>query len=318
VLQTDPVDYPDDPGLRNVLRHLGVPADSLLGHGGEAWVYALDDNRVVRVPHSGADADQLLRNHALVRELSSGKAPFDLPRLIEVSNLNGRVFAIEQRLAGRDLLSELTTAEGTRRDKLIGSYLDTAEALGDLPLDRPDYFGDLAALNPVRTRTWREYLTAKADASLLAGPITTVVDTAAIAADLPEPSATAFVHLDAFAGNMMTDGHRVTAVVDVGLACVAGDARMNLLAAVVNLETAHTPTATSADMDTALARLSSRGLIAYLETARAWLAAFWSFAWEDPVLISWCRSVLHSRSVYVLHSEAVTRRTVCPDLRETP
>jgi aminoglycoside phosphotransferase len=298
-LQTGRVDYPDDPGLVIVLRHLGVPAESFLGHGGEAWVYALDNDRVVRVPHSGADADQLRRNHALVNEMWGCNTPFDLPNLIEVSDVNGRVFAIEQRLAGRDLLSELATAEGTRRIHLIESYLDTAEALGDLPLDRRDYFGDLAAPNPVRTRTWREYLTAKADASLAAGPITTIVDTSAIAADLPEPSAMALVHLDAFAGNMMTDGHRVTAVLDIGLGCVAGDARMNLLAAAVNLETAHTQTATSADIEVALSRLSDRGLIDYLDPARAWLAAYWSFA---PDLISWCRSVLHPGSVYVSHN----------------
>jgi hypothetical protein len=63
-----------------------------------------------------------------------------------------------------------------------------------------DYFGDLAAPTPIRTRTWREYLTAKADASLAAGAVSTVADTAAMAEDLPELAAMAFAHLDAFPG----------------------------------------------------------------------------------------------------------------------
>jgi len=35
------VGVPKDHGLRVVLTEFGVTADDLLGHGGEAWVYAL-------------------------------------------------------------------------------------------------------------------------------------------------------------------------------------------------------------------------------------------------------------------------------------
>jgi hypothetical protein len=93
---------------------------------------------------------------------------------------------------------------------------------------------------------------------------------------------------------MMTDGHRVTAVLDFGFGCIAGDARINLFAAAVNLEDSHTHAAIPANVDMALMRLRSRGLIDYLDAARASLAAYWTY---DPDLSSWCQSVLDSRSV---------------------
>ena len=43
VAQTARVGFPDDDGLTTVLREFAVAPDALLGHGGEAWVYALDD-----------------------------------------------------------------------------------------------------------------------------------------------------------------------------------------------------------------------------------------------------------------------------------
>jgi len=38
--------------------------------------------------------------------------------------------------------------------------------------------------------------------------------------------------------------------------------------------------------------LRSAGLDQWFEPARRWLAAFWSFAVDDPFVLRWCRSVL--------------------------
>src|SRR5665213_211666 len=73
------VQLPDDPGVVSVLRELGITADALLGHGGEAWVYALGDDRVVRVLHPGGSAEDLLRRQRLVDGLSQSPPPFALP-----------------------------------------------------------------------------------------------------------------------------------------------------------------------------------------------------------------------------------------------
>src|SRR4051812_42730675 len=186
-----------------VLSHLGVQPDGYLGHGGEAWVYALEDERVVRVLHPGGSREAIGRRERLVNELRLSRPPFALPEIIEVGEHHERIFVIERRLPGRSVMAELAVAEGATRARLVENYLATSAALGDLQLAPRDFVGDLMADDPVRTSTWRAYLRAKAVNSLAkTTPDLSAIDPAPIAAALPEPSAPAFVHLDAFPGNM--------------------------------------------------------------------------------------------------------------------
>ena len=112
--------------------------------------------------------------------------------------------------------------------------------LGLLGEPRPQgwaYYGELATPHPLREPTWREFLAMKAGRSLAtAGHPLDRVDTQGLASNLPEPARADFVRLDAFAGNMLTDGAGITAVLDIGYACVAGDRHFNPLASAVYLE----------------------------------------------------------------------------------
>ena len=84
-----------DDDLRLVLQELGVAPSALLGHGGEAQVYALDDLRIVRVCHPGADVESVLQRVNLVAELSASPSPFALPETININERHGRVVCIE-------------------------------------------------------------------------------------------------------------------------------------------------------------------------------------------------------------------------------
>jgi aminoglycoside phosphotransferase (APT) family kinase protein len=290
--------FPDDPGLVAVLKHLAVSASALLGHGGEAWVYALDDARVVRVLHAGGREEDVRRRQALVDELARAEPAFALPQLLEVGELEGRVFAVERRLHGRSLSDELRTAERSARARLIEAHLDTAAALGDLHLEPRDGFGDLIVADAITTPTWRAYLEQRAAANLARStPELRSIDAIALAAPLPEPTAAAFVHLDAFAGNMLTDGTRITAVLDISSTSVAGDRRLDPLATAVYLTSSEiTPTTTPADVDVAMSWLRAAGLEDWFEPARRWLAGYWSCATDDPKVIAWCQTVLLAHS----------------------
>jgi hypothetical protein len=119
------------------------------------------------------------------------------------------------------------------------------------------------------------------------------IDPVAVAGGLPETTASTFVHLDAFAGNMLTDGAHITAVLDIGPTSVAGDRRLDPLAAAVYLASREiTPVATPADLDVAMSWLRAAGLHDWFDPARRWLAAFWSAAVDDPHVLGWCRAVL--------------------------
>jgi hypothetical protein len=56
-----------------VAPQFGVAPSALLGHGGEAWVYALDEERVLRVLHDGGAKAHVLRRMALVEQLARSR-----------------------------------------------------------------------------------------------------------------------------------------------------------------------------------------------------------------------------------------------------
>jgi len=294
VCDADAVATGGDAGLAAVLDAFDVGAGDLLGRGGEARVYALDAARVLRVAHPGGRADELVARAALLERLRRGNPPFALPTVLEVGELSGRVFAVERRLPGKPLTEVLAIVDAAARPALVEAYLEAASALGDLPLGGPPSYGELLPFDAIESDTWAGYLERRAAANL-AGSSAELrrVDAAAVARTLPEAAAPAFVHLDAFAGNMLTDGAAVTAVLDIGTCAVAGDRRFNVLAAACYLEAPEiTPTATAADAALARRWLDARGLGALLGPTRRWLAAYWSAAVDDAALLRWCRRVL--------------------------
>jgi len=288
------VRLPDDPGFVSLSRRFGITTDDLLGHGGEAWVYALGEDRVVRILHRGGRAEDVVRRQDLVSELRRAHPPFALPDVLEIGESDGRVFAVERRLPGRSVLDELHSCVGPTRRRLLESYLEAAAALGDLSLERRHDFGDLVLDDPVTTSTWRAYLVQRAAINLSRSTDEfRSVDPDSLVDGLPEPNEPAFVHLDAFAGNMLTDGTRITAVLDIGSTAVAGDRRFDPLSAAVYLASPEiTPAATAADVDVAMGWLRAAGLDGWYDSVRRWLAAFWSFAVDDPNLLRWCHRVL--------------------------
>ncbi|HEY7946830.1 MAG TPA: phosphotransferase [Acidimicrobiales bacterium] len=287
------VDDSADRDLVAVLATFGVGSGQLLGHGGEARVYALDADRVIRVLHRGGRADEIGRRQRLIAELGRSGPPFALPEILEVGETAGRVFVIERRLPGRSVAEALGDLEGEARGRLVERYLGAAAALGDLHLAPRRTFGDLIVAEPIETTSWRSYLAERAAANLARSTSDfRLIDADALADEMPDASDPAFVHLDAFTGNMLTDGVAVTAVIDIGSTSVAGDRRLDPLSAAVYLASEITPQARPGDVDVAMSWLRGAGLEQWFEPARRWLAAFWSFAVDDEALQRWCRSVL--------------------------
>jgi hypothetical protein len=288
------MNLPNDRGLVTVLRSLGLRPEALLGWGGEASVYALDDDRVVRVLREGQDSGTIRRRQDLVRELSSRGAPFRLPEVLEVGEVEGRFFAVERRLPGRSVMEQLTALAGPDRDRLVEGHLEAAAALGNLHLEQRGWFGDLLADEPVRASRWRAYLRNRAASSMRSSaPAFRHIDPAVLADDLPDAAVPAFVHLDAFAGNMLAVGTTITAVLDIGATSLAGDARLDALATAVYLSSPQiTPVTTPRDAEVTMSWLRSAGLADWFEPARRWLAAYWSSAVDDLRLHEWCRAVL--------------------------
>jgi Ser/Thr protein kinase RdoA (MazF antagonist) len=259
-------------------------------------VFALGEDRVLRVLDAGASREEIEERQDLVRELGTRGAPFLLPEVLEVSEVEGRWFTVERRLPGRPVSDQLAIIEGPERELLVEHHLDAAAALGSLHLGPRGWFGELIGDDAVRASSWRAYLRDRAARSLRASTMTAEVAhvrPALLAEQLPDTAAPSFVHLDAFAGNMLAVGSTITSVIDFGRSCVVGDARLDPLSVAVYLSSREiTPTATARDVEVARSWLRSAGLDEWFEPARNWLAAFWSFATDDQSLWSWCRAVL--------------------------
>ena len=283
-------------GVTEVLAEVGADADRFLGFGGEAWVWAIDADRVVRVVRSlEPDAGRtVLRRYGLVAELGRIGWRFPLPESIGSGQVDGRFFVIERRLPGRPMREVMGTLARTDRDLLIAGHLDATDAIGDLHLEPRGFWGDLIADEPLHSETWAEYVGRAAAQNLSRAPAAfATVDPAQIAADLPPCDTPSYVHLDAFAGNMLAEGPSISAVIDFGPMSIVGDRRLDVLAAVAYLRARQiTPEADDRDGEVAMAWLADRGLVEFYEPARRWLAAYWSWAFDDKKLNHWCREVL--------------------------
>ncbi|NJN81496.1 MAG: phosphotransferase [Caldilineaceae bacterium] len=285
----------DDAELADVMAALGVGPDALLGRGGEAWVLALDEERVARVSRGGLEnAVWISARTALLAEMArhAQTVTFAIPAVVDTRIVAGHIVTVEPRLPGRPLIELLCEAVGAVRVALIRAYLDAAALIGDLQIDRP-WFGDLCTPTAIQTGNFRSYLAQRAARSLrMAGQDFDGIDPVSLAAALPEPARARLVHLDAWPGNMLAQGQSITAVIDFGAATIMGDRRLDPLTAAIYLEQPITPSANDGDLAVAMRWLRDQDLAQHHTAARRWIAAYWSFATDDVALHHWCRSVL--------------------------
>lgn len=222
------VRFPIDPAVPKVLGAFGLGQGALLGSGGEATVYALDEERVLRVHRPGPARVTLERRRDLLEELAprARSLPFEIPQVLELTCVHDRWVTIERRLPGCPLSELLGEVEGNAREALVLSYLQAGQGLSALTLSRP-FYGDLLADDAIREPTFRGYLERCARRSLdAAGEPLASVDAGEIAHALPEAERPAFVYLDVHPSNVLVQGDRVTAVVDFGGVAIIGEARL--------------------------------------------------------------------------------------------
>ncbi len=284
--------------MDGVLEQLGTSADQLLGEGGEAKVYALDESHVLRMHQPGSSLDDALSRKLLLDEIAVGASHlwFTTPEVIEVGALLGHTYSIERRIDGEPLIDALRTADDSTRALLVSRYMDAAWSTGEISVARPS-FGEVSADEPIAGNSFSEYLAERARRSLADTPLAHI-DAQSLADALGEPvDAPALVHLDFFAGNVMADGDEVTGVIDFGYSTIIGDRRLTPVAAAVHLVSPRiTPVATAEDRDVAMSWIAEHELQDYYPAGERWMAAYWMFASvDDPVILPWSRSVLDPR-----------------------
>jgi aminoglycoside phosphotransferase (APT) family kinase protein len=291
------VDLLRDPSLLRVLGELKIDPEALLGHGGEACVFAYGHEQIARIHHAGEDGAAIEARALLLSELRPHheRLSFAIPHVCELRRVAGRFVTIEPRLRGQTLARALREVQGTRRAELLSSTLEASRALGQLPFTR-QWFGDLCRVPPIRVPSWQEYLRRRARASLAAaGDVFASVDVEALCRPFEEPARPGFVHLDLYVGNVLVDASGVTALLDFGGVPVFGDPDFDPLSVAVYLRGEMTDDAHESDHAVCREWLERAGLAERLDAAERWIAAMWSFAVDDAKVQSWCRRVLLAR-----------------------
>ncbi|MFT4296756.1 MAG: aminoglycoside phosphotransferase family protein [Micropruina sp.] len=231
-----------------ILASFGVEASALLGSGGEARVFALDDDRVLRIQAPGdAPPDRELAD--LLESWAGIDLGFGLPRVLSQDRLGSQNYSIERRLPGVPLAQWLAeTSDPKRRRTGLLSLLDAAGRLRELPLPRtgfgrvlgdPDEFGSLTELLAAQIEIGLRYSDGLLAAAVpdLDGQVSRLLDR--LGARVVEP---AYCHADLAPANVMADADgRVTAVLDFSVHALAADPVLDQVGAVAFLETTPYP-----------------------------------------------------------------------------
>ncbi|WP_421725257.1 phosphotransferase family protein [Bauldia sp.] len=215
----------------------------MLGEGSESEVYALDDERVVRVPRSVPIAVEPLHRRKAFLDRIAGALPFRTP---EIETIAEDGVTIEKRLPGRPMTDALRTVHGEPRRRALRSYFEAAAAVSDLPW--PDTsFGLLLAETPITAEQWTTFLAVTLDqraehhAAHLRATFGDLEGLLSKAHDLlrkvPGRPRKVLAHGDIFPGNIMLDADmNVSAILDFGAWTLVAEPHYDIAGAVMFAE----------------------------------------------------------------------------------
>ena len=294
----------------DLLARFGVTSDDLLGEGGEARVYALSDETVLRVLKTKEDREaHLIALQDFYEGLveAADQLPFALPRVLEIGEHEGQLFTIDARILGTDFAVALRTLNGEDRTRAYRSYLEAAAAIARLPRPDGDYGEVLMPTSPLRAPTWSQFLRERSARAADAArgfldadvpDLRQVLRRADESFDALDGKAPSLVHGDYFPGNVLIgDDLAITGVLDFGPLTVVGDARMDIAGAVVFAEVCDgyraEDTPLLLELLEAVAPVAPEVLAAY----RVYYSLYFAFIHdEDRELYDWCVANLNSWS----------------------
>jgi putative membrane protein len=240
----------DHTGEDALLAEFGTSRDRLLGSGGESEVFALDEERVLRLYRSRHEAPEptISQLRALYGSWAETDIGVEVPLILHSGVRDGRAYTVDRRFSGRPFSGWLATAERTERRDSLGTFLDAVSRLWQLPspvpgfarlvgADAPAQFGSLAEL--ARNMLARPTQTSQAHLTRDLPDVARIWDRlqAELAERVVEP---VLVHGDICPPNaylsLGPDGPVVTGIGDFSPHTVHGDPMMDVTGAVAFLE----------------------------------------------------------------------------------
>jgi putative membrane protein len=288
-----------------LLAQFGTSRERLLGGGGESEIFALDDQRVLRLYRQRHEAPQqtITQLRALYASWADSDVGIELPLIIEAGERDGRPYSIDRRFSGRPFSPWLAQAEpGERRTALL-SFLDATARLAELPSPVPGFARLVGPDAPAEFSSAAELAR-----NMLVGPA--LASRSRLARDLPEVAevwerlqtdlsqrdvAPVLVHGDVCPPNAYLsvgpDGPMVTGIGDFSPHTVHGDPMMDVTGAVAFLELEPYPAAAedAAWLEIVAVERWGAETAHWINVYRRFYGFYFSNAYEfDPALYGWC------------------------------
>jgi putative membrane protein len=294
-----------DAGADALLAAFGTSRVRLLGAGGESEVFAVDDQRVLRLYRQRHEAPHQVigQLRALYASWTDCDIGVELPRILEAGERNGRPYSIDRRFSGRPFSPWLAQAEpGERRSALL-SFLDATTRLAELPGPVPGFARLIGPDAPAQFASAAELAR-----NMLVGP--TLSSRGRLSQDLPHVAEVwerlqadllgrevtpVLVHGDICPPNAYMsigpDGPVVTGIGDFSPHTVHGDPMMDVTGAVAFLELE--PYAAAAEdavwLETVAVERWGSETRHWIDVYRRFYGFYFSNAYEfDPALYGWC------------------------------
>src|SRR5215213_2717294 len=288
-----------------LLATFGTSRDQLLGSGGESEVFAIDEQRVLRLyrrPYDPSDqtVEQIRR---LLDSWEDTNIGLDVPKIVQVGEHAGRRYTVDRRFSGRCLSPWLAQAQTDDRRQALSSYLDATLRLRDLPSPIPGFARLIGPQAPQQFSSLGELLN-----NMLDGPVR--ISRAQLERDLPNVAHTwsrlhadladrvvspALVHGDVCPANTYIDSRSgrwvVSGIGDFSPHTVSGDPTMDIAGAVIFLELEPYPDA-AADavwLEALAVQQGGNDVRHWIEVYRKFYGFYFSDSFRfDPVLYAWC------------------------------
>jgi len=264
----------------------------------------MGDDRIARVVDPRTGVEQLERLAAFYRTLDRDRCTLELPLTLERGEVDGRLYTIEVRIPGSDMMQVFGGLEGAARIEAIRGYMEAGLALRAIVSPTPSFH---RPLDPERAEfeTFSALLISRAERAAsragdeLRAEISSydmVFDAWVSQMDVVDPVTPTLVHGDLFPGNVMAlEGGTVTGIVDFSNLTMWGDWRLDAVSSLAFLE--QVPGWTPADSEIARSVIEPHVGSNFEEIERLYklfyALYFAPFArLHDPELYEWSRGVI--------------------------
>ncbi len=223
--------------IKKVLRELKIDNPTLLGKGGEGYVFNFKKDTVIKI-YDHADEKYLQSLEKLQTFIADKKLPFAIPQILEIGKVDGIYYDIEKKLDGVLMEDKFPTLLAKEKFKLLKSYYEAIKALNTIEVPDLPYGNIVEIPYKLNDQTWPGFLIKMLNYKLevagqrVAKDVTDFDSKVKLLTDVIKKELViekkSFVHADYFVNQVLVnEQNEISAVLDISSHAVAGDPRLD-------------------------------------------------------------------------------------------